>query len=47
MDGRDLESDVKEWIAEWQKNNQIRLLGLEPKQKVPQWEKGHVIEFLT
>ena len=40
------DSDVKEWVADWLKQGRIRLLGLQPKQRVPQWEKGHVIEFL-
>ena len=40
------ESDVKDWVAERQKKGQIRLLGLQPNQRVPQWEEGHVVEFL-
>ena len=40
------ESDVKEWIADWQARGRVRLLGLKPRQRVPQWEEGHVVEFL-
>jgi three-Cys-motif partner protein len=40
------DSDVKEWIAEWQKAKRVKLLNLKPKQQAPPWEEGHVIEFL-
>ncbi len=40
------ESDVKEWVAEWKRTGRINLIGLASNQRVPQWEEGHVIEFL-
>ena len=39
------DSDVKDWVAEWTKANVARVLNLKPKQRVPQWEEGHIIEF--
>ncbi len=40
------DSDVKDWVADWQKKGRICIRGLQPKQRVPQWEEGHTIEFL-
>jgi len=40
------ESDVKDWIAEWKRNRRVKVLNLKPKQRVPQRDEGHVIEFL-
>jgi three-Cys-motif partner protein len=40
------ESDVKDWVVDQQSKGKIRLLGLKPNQRVPQWEEGHVVEFL-
>ena len=38
--------DVKDWIEQWERQRIIQLHGLNPRQRVPQWEKGHVVEFL-
>ena len=40
------DSDVKDWIARWQKEKRVKLLNLKAKQRVPQWEEGHIVEFL-
>ncbi len=40
------DSDVKTWIAEWKKDRRVKVLNLGPKQRVPQWEQNHVIEFI-
>lgn len=40
------ESDLKDWIREWERTGRAKVLNLKANQRVPQWEEGHVIEFL-
>lgn len=37
------ESDLKAWIADWQKANRISLNGLAPRERVPKLDQGHVL----
>jgi three-Cys-motif partner protein len=37
------ESDVKEWIAEWQASGRLKIEGLKPRTRVPQRGKGHIL----
>jgi three-Cys-motif partner protein len=38
------EQDLKAWIHEWVQTGCIRLRGLKPRQRVPQWGEGIVLE---
>ena len=39
------DSDVKNWIAGWQKAKRVKVLNLPPRHK-PKWGQNHIVEFL-
>ena len=39
------DSDLKEWIREWQKDGSLTLVGLQPRQQVPRREENNYLAW--
>ena len=41
------ESDLKDWIAEWQEEGSVVVNGLGPRERVPKLDQGHRLTFIS